>query len=275
MFKERTPDYAFLLTRFQCALGKEHIEFSDINTLNLRKFKEYMDGEVAASTLKMYFARLSAFIRECANDGLISNAKCLSALKVKTIPQQNVALTEDEVNKIYEYYSRTYNREGHQCEKDVLTLFLIECYCGARGSDVEDFTPDNIHDGILSYVSKKTKTLATMPAHKHLPILISRIPKKQYERYVKNRVIKRVCERVGIIEPVTLFYRGRQRTLPKYELIGMHSARRSCITNLLNRGVPLVQVSKLAGHSDAKMTFRYYCSDKINLDEKAMAFFNG
>lgn len=276
MFAERSPEYAFLLTRLQCAIEKDHVDYEDINTANLRKFKDYMEGEVTNNTLKMYFSRLSVYIRECANDGLIANDKCLSALKVKTTPQQNVALTEEEVNKIYDYYTRLCTREKHQAEKDVLVMFLVECYCGARGCDVEEFTLNNIKDGVLSYVSKKTKTLVTMPAHKNLISLIKKIPKKRkYDRGVKNRIVKRTCERVGIIEPITMMYHGKFTTRPKYEYVSFHTARRSCITNLLNRGVPLVQVSKLAGHSSTQMTNRYYCTDKINLDDNAMAFFNG
>ena len=43
-FKTRNPQYAFLLTRMQCAMEVSEVTFDDINTTNLRKFKEYMDG---------------------------------------------------------------------------------------------------------------------------------------------------------------------------------------------------------------------------------------
>ena len=150
-FKHRNPQYAFLLTRMQCAMEVSEVTFDDINTTNLRKFKEYMDGEVSANSLKTYTAILKAAINECHNDGLIPNVKCLSALHVKSTPQQNIALTEDDIRKIEAYYDRLYTQPNHQAEKDVLTLFLIEVFCGARGVDVEQMSKENIREGQLSY----------------------------------------------------------------------------------------------------------------------------
>ena len=274
MFAERCPNHTFLLSRMRCALGVSRIEFSHITTSNLHKFREYMEGEVTSNSLKTYFAVFKAFVRECHNDGLVRSDKCLSALKVKSTPQQNVALTESEVRALQQYYDRLLTNEGHKVEKDVLTLFLIECLCGARGCDVESMTVNNIHDGRLTYISKKTKVLATMPVHKRLAELLARKPKKEYSRVTKNRIVKEACKRCGIIEPVTICYHGSMVTRPKYEFCAFHTARRSFASILAAKGAPITEIAQYMSHSNTMMTNRYIKVDTNNASAAALSFFN-
>ena len=274
IFKQRNPNYGFLLSRMQRAIGVNEVTFNDINTVNLRKFKEYMEGEVANNSLKTYMAVIKATIKEMHSDGLIRSDKCTSVLKVKSDPQQNVCLTDEEVQMMEAYYDRLMKESGHEIEKGVLTLFLIEIFTGARGSDVERFTLDNISDGNLSYVSKKTHTLTILPAHHKLQYLIRNKPEREFSRVTKNRIIKNVAKLCGINKVVNIYYHGRQRSLPKYKFLGFHCARRTFCTSLINRGVPISAVSKLAGHRNLNVTQRYFVTNDIQLDDNAMAFFN-
>lgn len=273
-FRRRNPQYVFLINRMRAAMSLTHVTYDDITSSNLRLFLDYMHDEVSANSLRLYCAVIKATINECAADGLIHAPKCTSVLKVKSEPQQNVALSDNEIRLFEQYYDRIITQAGNQVEKDVLTLFLLEIYSGARGIDVESLTSANVVDGQLSYVSKKTHTLTTLPAHRRLLTLIARKPAKQYSRMTKNRTIKRVAQRIGITQPVTIFYHGKQQTRPKCEYLGFHCARRSFVSSLIDMGVPISTVSRMAGHSDIKMTFRYYQSDKVAVCPEAMAFFN-
>jgi len=274
IFKERNPQHEFLLSRMRCAIGVEEVRFSDINAVNLRKFKDYMEGEVSNNSLRTYMAVIKATINEMVGDGLIRNGKCVSVLKVKSDPQQNVCLSDDEIRKFEEYYDCIMTQSGHEVEKGVLTLFLMEIFSGARGCDCERFSLDNIKDGKLSYVSKKTHTLTVLPAHYKLEFLIRNKPNREFSRMTKNRIIKQVAKLCGINQVVNLYYHGKQRSMPKYEYLGFHCARRSFVSTLIDRGVPISAVSKLAGHSSINMTQRYYVNQDISLDENAMSFFN-
>jgi integrase len=172
-----------------------------------------------------------------------------------------------------EYYKRT--KDIKSLERDILTIFLIEIFTGARTSDCEKFSKDSICDGFLTYVSKKTHTLTRVPVHKMLPMLLDRMPKKEYTRMTKCRKIKEVAKKLGITKPEKRMYRGVLKTRPRYEYIASHTARRTFVSLMLDKGVPLATVCKLAGHSDTAMTLRYYCSDEIVLNDAALAFFNG
>lgn len=274
VFKTRNPQYEFLLSRMRCAMEVDEVKFSDINTINLRRFKDYMEGEVSNNSLRTYMAVLKAAINEMVSDGLISNAKCVSVLKAKAEPQQNVSLTDEEIKKLENYYECLLKTSGNQIEKGVLTLFLIEIFTGARGVDVENFTLDNINENKLTYVSKKTHTLTVLPAHHKLKLLIKNMPNREFSRMTKNRTIKRIAKLCGINQLVNIYYHGRQRKMPKYEFVAFHTARRSFVSNLIERGVPISAVSKLAGHKNINMTQRYFVTQDIQLDDKAMAFFN-
>lgn len=272
IFMMRSPGYGFLLPRMRAALGVDEVRFEDITSVNMLKFREYMMGEVANNSLKTYFAVIKSVINTCYSDGLIMSNKCISELHVKAEPQQNVALTDKEIKLLEEYYDKI-DEFSHKTEKDILTLFLMEVYSGARGIDCEAMTLDNIADGKLSYVSRKTRILAVLPAHKRMEYLIKHKPVKQYSRMTKNRVIKKIAKQCGITYPVSIFYHGKQCTKPKYEYIGFHVARRSFVSNLIDLGVPITSVNKLAGHSDISMTQRYYVTQDVQLDANAMTFF--
>ena len=281
LFRSQNPDHAFLLTRLQEALNVEEVTFADITTINLTTFKDYLKSyrksngkTIAASTVKNYLAVFNAFISSLAADGLIQpiNTKKIGHIRVDSC--ENIALTEEEVDKFIKYYKSILSRKNHIAERDCLTLFLIEILTGARGGDVENFSMDNIIDGNLVYVSHKTNTTTRLPAHTMLPMLFAHMPQRRYARTVKNRIVKRIADNLGInrIEPRN--YHGVLAPRKRCVYIGMHTARRTFVTILVDRGVPITTVSKYCGHKDIKMTYRYYQPDSLPISDTAMSFFN-
>ena len=89
------------------------------------------------------------------------------------------------------------------------------------------------------------------------------------------RKMKEVAKKLGIDKPERRMYRGELKTRPRYKYVSSHTGRRTFISILLDKGVPLATVSKLAGHAEVSQTLRYYCSDEIKLNDEAMSFFNG
>ena len=272
IFKQRNPEYEFLISRMRCAMGVEEVKFGDISSINLRRFKEYMEGEVANSSLKTYMAVVAATVNQMADDNLCLRVDFKKLGRIKCQKSENIALTENELDLFVNYYNRIKHRAT--VERDVLTLFLLECLTGARNSDCKMFNEASISDGFLTYVSKKTHTLTKVPVHRLVPLLISKMPKKEYSRVTMCRKIKEIAKNLGINKPERRMYRGKLKTRPRYELISSHTARRTFISLLLDKGVPLSTVSKLAGQHNAKITLRYYCSDELILNDAALDFFN-
>ena len=269
------PGYAFLLGYMREALDKEEVHFSDLTSLNLHAIAEHILSKVSCNSAKTYFAKIKAFLNLLSDDVELPTMKFKDILKCKKEPQQNIALTEEEVKRIDKYYQNLLDKGGDYLEKEILPLFLIECYCGARGIDVENMSLENISEGRLSYVSQKTHILATMPAHHRLRELLQQKPQKEYSRQTKNSVVKRVCKKCGIDEEISLYYRGKQVTKKKYEYCGFHTARRSFASILAAKGTPMPEISQYMSHSNILMTEKYIKVDKNQASDAAMTFFCG
>lgn len=267
-FKSRNPLHTFLISRMRCAMEVEEVTYNDINTVNLRKFKEYMEGEVSNNSLKTYFAITKATLNELIYEGLISNPHCIDVLKVKGTPSQHCCMTEDELMKFEQYMPRT------DTERDVKILFMRGALSGARSCDCAVMSTDNVSDGLLTYVSKKTKIGVMQPVHNRLVKYLTMKPTKEHKRAVVNRVIQDICKRLGFNEPVTLSRNGKMVTKPKYEWLTMHASRRSYATSLAVRGVPVETIAKLCGHSTSTTTSKHYiCIDTKDIGEAALDFF--
>lgn len=269
IFEQRNPNHAFLLQRMRDAIGKDEITFDDINATNLRLIRDFLGMDVTANSLATYMSVIKATVNELANDGFITNNSCTKVLRTKKTPSQNCCLTEEELIKFDEYTPRS------ETERDAKIIFMRGAFSGARGCDCRAMSEDNVIGDTLTYVSKKTKTGVTQPMHHRLAKYIEQQPSKQHSRASINYAIQAICRKLGFTEPVTLSRDGRMVTKPKYAWITMHSSRRSYVTTLVQHGVPITVVSKLAGHSSTNMTDRYVCGNTLKLPDTAMSFFNG
>jgi len=267
------PKRIGVLRFFREAIGVKEVQWSDITKQNLYKVADKVKENVTSNSSRTYFAEICAFLKRYDEEGIIPCKHPEEVLKARKEPQQSVYLTEEEIWKIEDYYDRLWRKYGHQAEKDVLTLFLLETWTGARISDCRKFTADNIRDGKLSYTSQKTSVLTEVPEHRRLRELISRIPSDPYSSTTVNRTLKRVARKCGITEKVTLFTRGKQVTCEKCDLISSHSGRKSFVTNLARRGVDLYTISAFAGHRSTMQTDRYVVRDTVNTPEAAITFF--
>lgn len=264
------PERIQILRFMREAIGVEEVNWQDITTLNLGKVRELICERVAGNSACTYLAVIKAFLASYIDENLFPCKNPHKELKAKRVPSQNVYLTEEEIGLIERYEPKS------DCERDVKAAFLIECYLGARRSDVEAITSDNITDGRIVYVSKKTHVECSVPIHRNLLKYLCYKPKKKRDRSVANRTIQRIAKDVGIDAEIQIFYHGKLMKLPKYEFVGSHTARRSFCSNLARRGVDIYTIAALAGHNqNITMTQRYIIPDVDDLSREAMSFFNG
>lgn len=276
IFLEKEPTFGHLLRRMRNALGVDEVTFDDINSVNMVKFKKYMEKEVSENSQKSYYSIVKSVIRSIARDGLISSDSCLFELRVKTTPSEHVYCTEEEVERMDKYFDELVkNPKASKVRKDCLCLFLMENVTGARASDCINLTEDNIRDGKLTYISKKTKQKSVIPVHSKLYKYLKYKPTKDYSRETKNRIIKDVAKKCGITEVMKLFYRGKWRNWPKYKYLGSHSGRRDFATHLAMRGAPITEICQFMNHRrNINQTLRYIIADMDNVSNESLAFFN-
>lgn len=261
------PDYIHLLRFMREAIGVEAIEWDDITTLNLSRIRDYLCEKMASNSARTYLAVIKAFLARYADEGIIPCKNPAKELKAKKEPSQHVALTEEEV-LMWDKYEPV-----NDCERDVKIIFMRGCLTGARSSDCKRLSMDNIRDGALVYVSQKTKTEVKQPVHHLLPKYLQEQPKKEHSQSAINKVISRVCRKLGMTEEISLFVGGKLKKGPKYEFISAHSSRRSFVTNMALRNVAVPVIGMLAGQKNVSTTMRYICVGYNNLEDKALAFF--
>ena len=196
----------------------------------LRKLESYNPrlqiAEITPDWLRVY----AAYLRDKHNNnpGTIRKNMCvirmhyyaaMRAGKVKNnpfevyrIPQADpivVFLTEDELNALIGVFRSDKLDEG---ETDVLRFFLFMCFTAMHISDARSLQIEQIHGGEIHYTRIKTRTRVNMPLS---------VPAAKLVEYYKegrlrgplfrhlptdqafNRIIKRVCKRVGINKPVS------------------------------------------------------------------------
>ncbi len=274
-FMETNPNKGSVLGYMREAMNVDEVRWCDITSSNMSKVSKVINRECSGNTPQTYISIIKSFLKKYA-EYLEYGLQPAEQLKAKHVPSQNVYLSEKEIEMIEQFAERLDKRKGHQEEKDIVNSFLIECYCGARGVDVDKFTEENIIDGYLVYISQKTKVMSKVPIHPKIAKRLLRKPQKEYATTTKNRIIKRIAKYAGIDEEVTLFYHGELQTKPKYEFIGFHTARRSFCSNLAKRGVDIYTIAALANHEkNITMTQRYIIPDTDKLSKEAQNFFDG
>lgn len=274
-FERRNPKRIQLIRFIREAIGVRETNWQDLTKVNLISVAEHIKECVSPNSARTYFAEIAAFLHRYEDEGIIPCKNPSEVLKCKKVPQQSIYLTEEEMKRIENYYDDLLTKGKHQAEKDVLTLFLLESWTGARVSDCKAMTANNIADGKLSYTSIKTSVLTEVPEHRRLCELIGRIPSKDYSATTINRTLKRVAKKCGITEEVTLFTKGRMQTGPKCNFVSSHVGRKSFCTILARRGVDIYTISAYAGHKNVLQTNHYIVKDTVETPQEALSFFNG
>lgn len=267
-FLKVNPERKQIIVYIRASLCVNTVEWADMTKVNLSMIADYIKKQVSPNSAYTYLSILKSFLNRYSEEGVIPCKSFHNELSARRAPSQHLALTMEEIVRFDEYEPKT------QTERDVKILFMRGCLTGMRLSDALLLTENNIHDGILSYVSQKTKIEVRQPVHARLKKYIKTQPKKQHDRSTLNRTIQSICKKLGMTEEVQLFVNGKLCNGQKYKFISMHSSRRSYVTCLATNGVPVATISKLAGHSSTIMTDRYICLDTRNPGNEAMEFFN-
>lgn len=232
------------------------------------RLRDELRSTCAPSSAKTYMAVIKGFLaRHDEERGVCTDYR--SILKNKADKPVKTWLTKDDLRKVEEC-------EGlSELEKLVRARFLIGAYSGMRISDAMEVSETNVSRGMLTYVSKKTGTEATVPCPKKVLDLISYVRENDREMSLVtyNNTIRDICRKAGIETKVKTRHGGKMSEGPKWQFVSSHTARISFATNLANAGVPLIQLAGMMGHSSTQMTERYIVSKSVRLSERAMAYF--
>lgn len=243
-------------------------KWQDLTKARLFEFRDGVLESVAPTSARTYFAVFKGVLARyedeeefCRDYRNILHARKESPVKTYLNASELKQLEKVAVNGLL--------------EQQVLYQFLIGAYTGMRISDIREVTAENVVNGQLSYVSKKTAVHAVVPCSDRVLGYILWVQDNEQSITLPgyNKAIRRLCKRAGITDKVKVYKAGETLTGPKHEYVTSHTARISFCTNLAKLHVPLLDISRMAGHTDTAMTERYIVDTNVELPQSALNYF--
>lgn len=173
-----------------------------------------------------------------------------------------IFLNTEELMTLYNF-----NFKSERLSK-VRDFYCFGCFTGLRFSDIQNLKASNIYEDYIKLNIKKTKqTDHVIPLNKFSQGILDKYKGTPFEPVPSissqklNKYIKECCKEIGLDASVTITrYVGSQRidtTLPKYELITSHTARKTFATVSLILGMTERFVKSVTGHKRDASFNRY------------------
>lgn len=247
-------DTLSLLTDFSA-----DIKLHEVTSEYLQKLEIYMREEcqLSINTIARHMKTLKRYINVARKKGIITAYPFLN-YTIKNEQSHRDALTEKELEKLENY------RDQLKEPNETLNAFLFSCYTGLRYSDICAFTKQNIR----TINRKKWIVLRMIKTNKEVRIPLSTIFEGKALKLTKsiarsrgllfhmennqqtNRILKRIAKQVGI------------------KKITFHTARHTCGTLLLYRGVSITTVQAILGHQSVKTTQIYSAVTDLTMERE-------
>ena len=213
---------------------------ADIVNDDIVRYKHHLINQykLDTETLAGYLKRLKAIFEwGVKNNKISTNPFC--DMKIVRKVKDVVALTTDEIARIEKI-------DSIERINKVRDMFLFSCYTGLSFADQCTLKREHIlTDNGVPYIRRerqKTGVVYIVPLNnKAMELLVKydyELP--QISNQKTNAYLKEIATLAGIGKP-----------------LHFHIARHSALTAMLNNGVPLEVVSKIAGHTNIRQTQHY------------------
>lgn len=178
-----------------------------------------------------------------------------------------VTLTLSELRQFY-----THDFSGDLYLDRVRDLFCFACFTGQRWGDFSNFDKSQIQGDVWTFIADKTKRETQIDltgfAASALDILRKynyKLPEISQQKF--NDYLKVAAAEAKINEPTKIIrYVGVNEIVnikPKSQFLSSHSARRTCVSILLNDfNMNVVHVMGITGHTDIKTLQKYIHKDR-------------
>ena len=199
---------------------------------------------------------------------------------IKREPLPVIALTQSEFGKLFFYDFSDYNQRvasiklikgkpesiGFETLDKVRDVFCFACVTGLRFSDLFELRWDNITNDAISITVIKTKQQLHIPLNDYAIAILdkyrdARTPLPRMTNQRLNEYLKVIGKYVGIADNIEVVrFKGAQRIVenyPKFELLSVHTGRKTFCTISLEKGMSAEQVMSISGHKDYKSFKRY------------------
>ena len=233
--------------------------------------KYFHHQNYSTNTVGKHVKNIKVFMKEAFNRGLTENT-IFQNEKFRVVEEEtdHIYLNDDELLLIYNL--DLIEKQGLEKVRD---LFIVACYTGLRFADLRQLKQENFTDDerFIRIKTQKTGEPVVIPLHwtikeilkKYSGELPSIISNQKMNKYLKDiGTLAELNQTVSI--SITKGGMRVDRNYQKYELITVHTARRSFATNMFINEVHPLRIMKITGHRTEKAFLKYI---KISQEENA------
>jgi integrase len=240
------------------------IEFDSINLSFYNKFFSYLaeECEHTNNTISKYIKVLKTFLNYATEQGYNKNLE-FRKFAAKEEEGEVIFLTWKELSRLY---SMKIKNESLCQVRDV---FCFGCFTGLRYSDIYNLKKSNVKGDFLTLNTIKTKEGNKIPLNDYASSILAKYKEMPGEKalpVISNQKMNDHLKELGKLaefdDDITLVhFRGGKRietTLPKYEVLTTHIARKTFITTALKLKMQTEVIMSITGHKDHKTFKKYY-----------------
>lgn len=268
---------------------RRKIEFADCTGKIMEAFDRFMETDNNNDGKYNYITKIRERPRPKGQNTRIRNMRVLSAffrwvksnykIEVPALEEYRIGseiyedpyfLTIDERNKVFDSTPKSKRLQK------IRDLFVFQCLIGARISDLQALTKDNLVEKgkYIEYIADKT--IKENPRVCRIPLtakaqeilkrydmpdgsLLPHISPQQYNDGIKELLKSLdISRKVIILDKHTM----TKKSVPIYEVISSHNARKTFIASLKKAGNDDSVIASMSGHIKGSKAFgRYYAVD--------------
>lgn len=254
---------------FQNWKGRKIIYVEEFESKKMiEDFEIYLTTELdmMINTIGNKMKTLKSFLQIAWSDGIIQyNPFKKHGIQIYTEETDAIVFTKDEMLELEELVLS--DNPYHDRIRD---QYLIYLWSGIRKSDLRNLLAVvNPHSNSFKFRTEKTGELCEIPAFDTLKRVAEKYNYTFPEPVPDNdvlREIKVICKRLNTMNNNVekKYTRGGQKRRDikkKYELVVIHTARRTLATQLVEHGLPYEQVMRITGHKKLSTLQKYIKSD--------------
>jgi len=243
---------------------KKDLTFEDINLDFYESFMNYlvMVKKFAKNTIGRDIKNIKVFMNYANEKGYTTN-QWHTHRKFKKVEEtaETIYLNDQELETIYQK-----DLSDNPKLDRVRDLFIIGCYTGLRFSDLSQITPANITNSgtMLRVKTIKTGETVVIPLHWTIKEILQKYD-NALPRAISNQKFNEYLKKMGEIAEIkenVILKKSKgglsfDSQFKKYELITVHTARRSFATNMYLAGVQSISIMKITGHKTERAFMKY------------------
>ncbi len=265
--------YKSTMEHFKEFSKRKKYYLTDINQTLINDFTNYLNSLLALNTSAKYLTVFKTLISYATKKKLIG--KDISdgiEIKIRKAVADDIYLTEDEIKAIMEIKDEELPTQLYRTVRD---LFVIGCNTGLRFQDYSVLKAASIKDGFLEIDPQKLEKKYYITTKVVIPVLpmfeeiFKRYPNgfpKSPCNQVFNKTLKKIAEKIPSLnqnyeKKIIKGHKVERKKLRKSDMVVTHTARRSFVTNMYLRDVPVQSIMAISGHRTDENFNKYNKAD--------------